>query len=313
MFARWRNLAAAAGAIWFPFASAQASPDRTDLRYDTPCTRPGACAGYHDHATTNPWQTYDRESWYQQYYRNSVNDPTSITSQPENPPSFESDYTTGNDDVFSDSYAPEINGPEFPITDEPAVVLEPRIEDVPTVIDSEGRCDDLTCPCHDVIDLDSDDQATLFDSATFNNRFIPADDTRPGCLDADGFDYFGDEFNDGPAFGTGPAARLTGTIEPLFEDCDEAAVDESFDSTAADETAGDVIEETQDAADEFGDDSAGSVELNSRFHMFYPGCDWSPYCPIDCGRRANAGTDRVESSSPDSDTFDSEPSIFEID
>jgi hypothetical protein len=329
MFARWRNLAAAAGAIWFPLASALGSLDRSELRYDTPCTRPGACAGYHDHAA-NPWQTYDRESWYQQYYRNSVDDPTSITDQPENPPRFENDYTTGNDDDFSDTYAPDFTGPEFPMTDEPAAVLEPRIEEVSPVIDSDGRCDDATCPCHDVIDLDSDDDSTPPSAASFGDRLSPAEDSRPGCLDVDGFDYYGGEFDEEPMFGTTPAARLTGTIEPLFEDCDEAAIDDSFDqsvdstvefdtnldavdSTATDELAGEAIEEAQEATEEFGDDAADSVELNSRFHMFYPGCDWSPYQPVECERRPAAAVEPVETTPSEEDSFDSQPSFFEID
>ena len=295
MFARWRNLAAAAGAIWFPLASAQASPDRNELRYDSPCTRPGACAGYHGRAEVNPFQTFDRDSWYQQYYRNSLDDPTSISDQPENPPSYESNYTTGNDDEFSDQYIPGYSEPEFSTTDEPAAVLQPRIERAIPEVDADGRCSDPTCPCHDVIDLDSDDQPTRQDESSSGESARPADVNNSNRRTFDVYEpySFEDEFYTEPTFDSAPVARLKGTIDPIFDECDEEAMNESFElfdestiesgtlfddgqSTATDELTGDYEEAVQGATDEFNETSA---EPASRFHMFYPGCDWRAYQP----------------------------------
>jgi hypothetical protein len=313
MFARWRNLAAAAGAIWFPFASAQASPDRNDLRYDAPCTRGRACADYQDCAASNPWQTYDRKSWFQQYYRNSLNDPASISDQPENSPSFESEYTTGNDDSSSGQSVTDFNEPEISTADRSGVILEPRIEEA---IDCDGRCDDSTCPCHDIIDLDSD-EPNLPTNSSFNERFCPADHSHPGCFDIFETYSFEAESASESSSATTPKAVLSGTIEPIFEACDEEALDDSFeqfpestiesrnilddsDSTSLEEGAGDAEEESQDAIDDFGYYSADQAP---RFHMFYPGCEWSPYEPIECGRGQAVKTlDQVDSSSPANDS-----------
>jgi len=327
MFARWRNLAAAAGAIWFPFASAQASPDRNDLRYDMPCTRPGACAGYHDRTTTNPWQTHDRESWYQQYYQDSLDDPMSISNQPENSPSFESEYTTGNDDNFADQYVPEFNESEFPTTDEPAAVLEPRIEEMTPVIDSDGRCDDPTCPCHDGIDLDADDQPSPPSTSPFSDRFNPAGRSTPGRFDAYEPYSFEDEISNEAFSETAPKAVLSGTIEPIFEECDEDGIEDSFNQvqestiesgtifddgepTSADESSDDVDGNLRDATEDVEDYSA---DQNPRFHMFYPGCNWSPYQPVECGRGHDKTPDQIESSFPDSDADDSQDLTLEVD
>lgn len=319
MFARWRNLAAAAGAIWFPFASAQASPDRDELRDDVTCTRPGACAGYHGRAEMNPFQDFDRESWYEQYYHNSLEDPSSISDQTENPPSYESNYTTGNDDEFSDQYIPEFNEPEFPTTDDPAAVLEPRIEDVTPEIDADGRCSDSTCPCHDIIDLDSDDEPTEQDGPSSGETSCPADldNFKRGNFDVYEPYSFEGEFSNEPVSEPAPAARLTGTIEPIFDECDEAMEDsfEQFDestfesrtifddgeSVSTDEAAGDVNEEPQDAPEGMEIDSA---EPASRFHMFYPGCDWRPYQPVECPR---------DTTETDSMTDASQEWTFDID
>ena len=311
MFARWRNLAAAAGAIWFPFACAQASPDRNEIRCDSPCTRPGACAGFHDRAA-NPWQNYDREAWYQQYYRNSLNDPTSVSEQSENSPSFETNYTTGNDDIFADQYVPEFNEPEIPVSDEPAAVLEPRIEETTPVIDSDGRCDDPTCPCHDIIDLDSDDQpnpsnASSFDVyETYSFEVESSNDSLPDAA---------------------PKARLNGTIEPIFEECDEQTTDDSiellidatidspsfFDDAEATSTSDDTSDAAMETQDATEDQVNGSADQKVRFHMFYPGCNWSQYQPVECGQGAGMIVSETEPTLPDSNDGDSEELPFQVD
>lgn len=351
MFARWRNLAAAAGAIWFPFTFAQASPHLDDLRYDLPCTRPAACARYHDAAEMNAWQKYDRESWYQQYYNDSSNDPTAISDWPgktENPPSYESNFTTGNGINFFGRSAQQFSEPENPQSDEPGAVLEPRIEDVVPAIDSDGRCSDPTCPCHDTIDLDSDDLPIKPDLSSFDESFCPAGqyNFERGCLDVYSPYSFEDELRDEPAPSTTRAVlipnlknldeelsedldqfileeslgmdapsesatttRLSGTIEPLFEECDEEAMEGYFYECGETTTESTTIQNEDEPISngDYGDGEAEESQKTTedaetdstddqgpRFHMFYPGCDWNRYNPTESRQRAGNNTEQVD-------------------
>ncbi len=256
MFSRWHNLAAAAGAIWLPLAFAQAAPRSDDLH----CTRPATCARFHERTITDEQIEFDQDNWYRRYYGNTLNETTSNDAsapRSEDPENYGANGTTSNDDEYDSQFAPTFD--EFDNTTNNSSDIQTRLQNTKTEVDSEGRCSDPTCPCHTIIDLDSDEEFA----------------------------------NDAPPFSSQPAQRpiaiLTGTIEPIFDDSEEEAINADIpeagnstnestipnidEPTSDDETLGD------DSFEAFGDSEVSPSSDPTNYHMFYPGCDWSAYDP----------------------------------
>ncbi|GEM_PF-4664592 len=193
MLARWRNLAAA-GAMWASCAfGSQATPS------DNPESVPVsicACRLGPEGPTAQP--IYENEYWYERYYRNYWGESDSdTTSQQE--PAVESQATITDEPSATDATPtdePEVDSlgrcsdPTCPchdvidlddadanLTAEEERGIEPQsspsefdtdtdsTDADATAIDGNGRCSDLTCPCHDEIDLEAPADET---SATFD-------------------------------------------------------------------------------------------------------------------------------------------------
>jgi hypothetical protein len=152
MFARWRTLAAA-GAMWASYSlSSQATPcDNPESVPVSIC----ACRLGPEGPTAQP--IYENEYWYERYYRNYWGDAAS-----------------------------DANNQEAPTAEPPATTEDPTTEDqdntTPTTpseesaVDANGQCGDLTCPCHDAIDLDADLTAEEQRSLEDQSASSPADD-----------------------------------------------------------------------------------------------------------------------------------------
>jgi len=235
MFARWRNLAAAAGALCFPFAIVQASPQRDDFS-QTP-TAP--CIRFQEPNDESSWFRTERDSWYQQYYDDGLDDDASV-----------------NDEPFA-------NAPKLlpPACQQNAVISN---------IESIDEPSDEPAPENSTIDLGSE----LFDVyAPYEDPDVTSHESSKSV----------------------PTAKLTGTIEPIFEDEEAAASDKWFcgdapsqrdsvlllDEISPISNASDADDEELNEYDEIdeGIDSNNSNDDAPQYHFFYPGCDWSPYYP----------------------------------
>jgi hypothetical protein len=267
MFARWRNLAAAAGAFCLPLSFAHASIPSDELQ----CTR--LIPGVRQQLTTEEsWFRNDQDSWYDRYYGGAL------------------DEGTGR-----------INGaallPIQPLkaTDEPGAIIS-DIESIDQSCDdgsankNDSMCDGINCPCHDLL-RESDDQDT-FDAAPSTNAsrtFTPTFEIESSFFDLYAPYLVGDEVEALPSESI-PTAQLTGTIEPIFEDCDDSWLDEYFPSDWRSENGVELNEiEPLSPADglddeELSEDASAiepdeSSDRGSDYPMIYPGCDWNPYFP----------------------------------
>jgi hypothetical protein len=235
MFARWRNLAAAAGALCFPFAIVQASPQRDDFSQ----TGTAACIRFQEPNDESSWFRTERDSWYQQYYDDGLDDDASV-----------------NDEPFT-------NAPKLlpPACQQDAVISN---------IESIDEPSDELAPENSTIDLGSE----------FFDVYAPYEDP---------------DVTSRESSKSVPTAKLTGTIEPIFEDAEAAWSDKWFcgDAPSHRESVllleeinpisnpNDADDEEFNECDEIdeGIDSNNSNDDAPQYHFFYPGCDWSPYYP----------------------------------
>ena len=324
MFKRWRALAAAAGAIFFPFALSHAATLHDDAlhctRYDFP---------NHRDNTRLDWQNSEQSGWLGGYFRNYFNDQTTDRR----PGCFESspigidsdDIVRGGNDDFSvtlgfehatndsanhstdaceDPNCPS-NSAGFRVDEAAApgsedtsvrISFEP-LDESPPIRDDECP-DEAFCPCYDAvilclpeaIDDESGDRAATSFARPAHDSIRLFDVVEPFAFDEDtseetieprqpsaviqnaieieppfssNVELGAIEVLNDPAASTNlPRAKLTGTIEPL----NDADADQT-------ESCDPINEPTSGRT---GPASSGPL---TRFHMFYPGRDWSRYLP----------------------------------
>lgn len=277
MFARWRNLAAAAaGAICFPISLANASLQCDE--FQAPHTP--ACTRTHD-TSERDWFRHDRDAWYQRYYDSTIDEAS---------PDYQS----------TPSFAEALRA-----SGQPAIVISNIAP-----LDDEAFED-----CNQDSELDLCDEMNAFDDDSADDEFadcdewVPATDRPITTLETPQFDIESELFDIyTPEPGefepaatptrTTPAAQLTGTIEAYTDDAELEWISEWFCGDRPDRDQQLIILDgvdplpaplpatPADDLDSFDlDDDAPEILFDPapqpapKFHMFYPGCDWSPYYP----------------------------------
>ncbi len=187
MFKRWRRLAAAAGAICFPFALARAAAPLDDVPQ---CTRHNY-PEYRDRAQFD-WHNYDQDSWYKGYFGNFSSNWNERAAAGDLPGAddvnagFTPDPARGGDDDFSvelgfqefddsttDAIADEApaatTGATTPPCDDPdrpsnqpdlnqgddssSAKLGTALETEPATSEFDETIDDVAVPCLDAVTL----------------------------------------------------------------------------------------------------------------------------------------------------------------
>jgi hypothetical protein len=268
MFARWRKLAAAAGAFCFPLALAHASPQFDNHTSIAPCVR-------NHQADESVWFRNESNNWYQRYYGDTLDD-----AAPAN------DITTGE--------MPQLNPPVF----SPNVIIADieainESEDQLTIDDSTNECNSIDCPCHDILN-----ESTGTDEELELDQVTPTSDIESPLSDANS-PYNSPIANASGSSKSQPTATLKGCIEFIVEDTEQESFDEPYcgdnesdsfnttngqgynpDADDSDIHQNNDFEPFDNFEDTFKtDDLRDMNDGRSKFHMFYPGCDWSPYYP----------------------------------
>ena len=186
MFARWRNLAAAAGALCFPFSLVQASLHSDELH----CTRSTPSA--RQQATTEEsWFRNERNSWYSAI--------TVVHS------TMAHQLTTHRFYRLTIPSNPPISQLSSSRTSEP---INESADDRTANIE---ECDDPTCPCHDIMNPQEDEE---------KSNGAPANGTTAPNLDIESESrricdtYVPRDENDHFPSKSEPTAELSGTINP---------------------------------------------------------------------------------------------------
>ena len=255
MLARWRKVVTVAGALCFPYAWAQAPAYSDDLS----CPRFGVRAQIQEPVIDESGRQ-QLESWYQRYYQNTLDESLLTDVQEDEIIGYAEDWFADEDEATGD-------------------------QDMEETIDDNGKCSDPTCPCHDEFDLngDSTDDAADSESAELPELSVPIlnsiialessdlPGSVPGPLDS--------EYSE-----SAPVAFLAGTIELIFDDCDEIAAES--DTPDCEESTGNspvllegIMPEDDGSECDTTDIESDRIQEGVRFHMFYPGCDWDAYYP----------------------------------
>jgi hypothetical protein len=298
MFARWRNLAAAAGAFCFPFSIVRASLPIDEIH----CTRAITSANREETTEQSYFRT-ERESWYQRYNNYSLDD-GSIT---ESLPILSQSVTAPRKAPAVTMQAVEPIDPwNDSLTNPPSDHFEVPAVPAQALVNLNFDFDDM---CDDDMDDDADTLATTPLEVPSSSK----DD-----IEAEFYDvyapYAAPECMIGLRVPARPIARLTGTIESLsvaavdawLEDtiCGDQPMDEEsailsreiepirapyIESDFFDSEGLDGLDDEDDTTGDFFESPAPAP----KFHMFYPGCDWSPYYP------ASDTNDRTRSVLPE--------------